>query len=521
MDGNNQVRYACGKPAAQGGGTPNCDKQSTTFSAGGNHYVVIISNSGGLPCTSVPYTGCWQCWPSACYRCLGLYSRGETWGPYACGECKDRLGILGPELLEAMATGDEQPNGTHHDCMAGAGIIINGGMPPTEASGAVSSTDNEVESIYSGNIDSPLTQHDSVYSRSLASNSPSFDWINGRVSTDGRSSSRSFKPLPSLIPLSSSLQTCMGDTAPAMDFITQDMESDELLKAMAINDYLEGGTGGPGNPGSDQLQHLGASTGETEVNLQMDEGAGHRGRGEKDKESTETHTKSEALDITAGGTSMGNLSGHGNKIPDIEQSADSASSLGLPRETTASYLSGTPTKDKPPSVISLDESDAEKRSWASERDDLPKTPTSSNIRRSNVRHSTPKKRRAKLRGEHKRRTEAARDSSSSDGGHGADRKGHRGHDHGYARQAPRMYASNDRGYRQMRAGPTAAQVYMRAKKLEESFSKKMDEDERQSKERLRAAQKALKALRGEGEYDSTQSNSSHGSGRSKSGRKGE
>ena len=83
-----------------------------------------------------------------------------------------------------------------------------------------------------------------------------------------------------------------------------------------------------------------------------------------------------------------------------------------------------------------------------------------------------------------------------------------------------MYASNDKGYRQMRAGPTAAQVYMRAKKLEESFNKKLDEDERQSKERLRAAQKALEALRREGDYDSTQSNSSHGSGRSKN-RKGE
>ena len=516
MDGDNQARYACGKPAAQGGGTPNCDKQSTTFSAGGNHYVVIISNSGGLPCTNVPYTGCWQCWPSACYRCLGLYSRGETWGPYACGECKDRLGIIGPDILEAMQTTDDPSNGQQFDCTAGAGIIVNGGIPAPDANGAVSSTDNEVESLYSGNIDSPLTQHDSMYSRSLASNSPSFDWNDGRISTDGRSSSRGFKPLPSLIPLSSSLQTCMGDPAPALDFITQDMGSDELLKAMAINDYLEGSTGGTQDSSGDQLQHLGASNSQDEINLHVDEGIDHGERGEKDKKSPETPTKSETLDITAGGASMGNLSGNWNKIPDVEQSADSASSLGLPKETTATYLSGTPTRNKPPSVVALEESDGEKRSWASEREDLPRTPTSSNIRRSNVRHSTPKKRRAKLRGEHKRRTEAARDSSSSDGGHGNhDRKGHRGHDHGYARRAPRMYASNDKGYRQMRAGPTAAQVYMRAKKLEESFNKKMDEDERQSKERLRAAQKALEALRREGDYDSTQSNSSHGSGRSK------
>ena len=65
--------------------------------------------------------------------------------------------------MDAVGKGNLAENGLRQECHAGAGSIVSiAGMPGPDATPGASTTDMESESIYSGNMDSPSTQHDSV-----------------------------------------------------------------------------------------------------------------------------------------------------------------------------------------------------------------------------------------------------------------------------------------------------------------------------------------------------------------------
>ena len=140
-----------GEPAYQGADTNHCDKQSRTFSLGGNNYLIMVSSKHSNPCSGTPWTGCWICWARSCHVCLDLYKAGERWGPGSCANC----------------TTD---NGTPADSGAHGNPTWN--APTWNAAAATvddNTEDEETPSIYNGNMDSPVSnQGDSAYSRSYA-----------------------------------------------------------------------------------------------------------------------------------------------------------------------------------------------------------------------------------------------------------------------------------------------------------------------------------------------------------------
>ena len=369
---------ACGKPAQAAGRGGNCDQQSYTFKAGDNNYVIFISHAAG-PCNNKPFTDCFRCWPQPCYRCLVLYSKGETWGPFACGECRDRL-ESNSRAQDSTGRAEESGQSRRPAAYAGASYVINAGLGASSEgrrTPGLTSTEGDSESIvslsqYSGNLDSPpSTQHDSLYSTSLGSVSSGTGWNDGRVSADGGESTKEFttsKPLPSLIPLGTSLATCMGEPAPAMGFIT-DFSANEIFAMGNLFDYSD--ADGPLFPEDGQgtgVQTAGEPLlGRGEADIKMDEGTGDgQPRGEKTKEeATAMETERELH------TPPPYRFGDGSTVekPSESPATSSVSSLGPPKDTTASYLVTPPTKCKPPS-ITMETSDSEgddKRGWFHDR----------------------------------------------------------------------------------------------------------------------------------------------------------
>ena len=157
MDGHPRTSTnltACGKPRAAGRSKDHlyCDQQSTTFKVGTNQYVVLISNVGASPCEG-PYASCWQCWPSACFKCLERHLQGKPWGPYNCDTCK-----VAKNILHGSDT-DEGVGGMRSECEDSADTGHSTDATAEDTAGE--STDQEEESVYNGNMDSPSSQEGS------------------------------------------------------------------------------------------------------------------------------------------------------------------------------------------------------------------------------------------------------------------------------------------------------------------------------------------------------------------------
>ena len=185
-----QQRTICGNPPQ--GRNDRC--RTNTFMAGNDTYVVVINNNGGTPCTQHPFQDCWSCWARPCMACLQLYFEGRTWGPGKCAECSQ--GMVPQRLgtgLDAPWT-DQLPIPICPENGNGP-IRYDGGMAAPTAAAAAGytmqpatlqtpqyamaqdwnvadqagnkgdTTDEETESHYNGNIDSPPSyQGDSAFS---------------------------------------------------------------------------------------------------------------------------------------------------------------------------------------------------------------------------------------------------------------------------------------------------------------------------------------------------------------------
>ena len=187
-----QQRTICGNPPQ--GRNDRC--RTNTFMAGNDTYVVVINNNGGTPCTQHPFQDCWSCWARPCMACLQLYFEGRTWGPGKCAECSQ--GMVPQRLgtgLDAPWT-DQLPIPICPENGNGP-IRYDGGLAAPTAAAAAGytmqpatlqtpqyamaqdwnaadkygnkgdTTDEETESNYNGNIDSPPSyQGDSAFSES-------------------------------------------------------------------------------------------------------------------------------------------------------------------------------------------------------------------------------------------------------------------------------------------------------------------------------------------------------------------
>ena len=405
------------------------------------------------------------------------------------------------------------------------------GMAGMQEQDATETTDAESESVYSGNLDSPEDAQDSVYSRSLGSVASSAGWNDGRISA-----AADWKPLPALIPITSSLATCMGEPGPELgSFITEPFDSDEILSALSITAAIDAGSHGTET-------HMG---GDEPNGAYPQTEAGGRQEGIAG-ESFEIHQQDGTLDVapskepineqrgekpknkepelaTAGGCTVSRRLISGLARSEHGSPESCSSGFGPPQETTGSFLMATPTKDKPPSVPTMD-ADEEKRSWKHERAEL-NTPATPFIRYSNDATATPRKKRAQVcrRLDRGRSTGSDRRSSSTESRQGHDPRDRRGSgggrrfdlktDHGYARFDPRTRESG-KGFRQMRPvngrGPTEAQKAM--------YEKKLANKAYGCKEKIKKAREELEKLKKEQEgYESqsSQSGSGHGGGRSK------
>ena len=237
-------RTTCKPPST--GRLVHCDKKTTTFKIGEETYILYINNNGGIPCTTEPYKDCWTCWPRACHSCLDLYNMGERWGPNICTKCS-----------EPGQRDDASPAGTPRGGQAtvdyadaGAGSATQ----PRNAGVSVTTTDNESESIYLGNMDSPdSNQQDSAYSRSsngtsdpgpsMAEPNRDFDIFMAEI----------YRPAtPSIQPILSSLG--MGGLADAEEIIS-DLELIEDLLPMD-NEPMELGEGNDQHGETDEIQEV-------------------------------------------------------------------------------------------------------------------------------------------------------------------------------------------------------------------------------------------------------------------------
>ena len=362
---------ACGKDIDQVRRN-HCDQKSATFKMGDNNYVIILSNKGAGPCTEKPYTGCWQCWPSACHTCLGRHKQGLEWGPYACEECKQAKQDM--EREEATDPAADQVATWTLDL----------------GTGSDSSTDMEVESVYAGNMDSPSSQHDSVYSSTT--NSPA-----------GDNQQREEEEVPpNLIPIAQlKLGTVQHDTISGLALAFDD----EAI--MQIGEY--------------NMANLSPNTVVKELEQEIQGGPEIEIHGEEGGEPGKP------------------------EIPDIEGSPQPSSGVATPYDTTGSYLNATPTKDKPiskensPACITLDseEETTEKRDWQAQRKGEERKKEHPPLERIRDKKSWRERREE----EYTRRTRRHL--------HNKDKRSKRRYKSGSAGRSPRMRAPYGGGHRQM------------------------------------------------------------------------
>lgn len=136
----------------------NSPCRTTTFRDDQNNYTIVINNNGGIPCTQQPFQECWTCWARPCRRCLEHFFAKETWGPGSCMECSQN-----ETQHDAARYATQAPPAAD----MGAATAFNARAWNADVDNNSDATDEEVESNYNGNLDSPVTnQGDSAYSRS-------------------------------------------------------------------------------------------------------------------------------------------------------------------------------------------------------------------------------------------------------------------------------------------------------------------------------------------------------------------
>ena len=282
------------------------------------------------------------------------------------------------------------------------------GMPTTDAASGSESTDMEIESVYSGGIDSPMSTHfDSLYG-SLGS-------ITSGEEEDGRISAA--ETLQGQEPLFDPILD-----APAEDdtFGQEPANQEDVLLQLSLADNL------------DPAHKEGQDSKESDKqDTQVDETIDNKQRGEKEKGSTRAT-------LSAGGACL-----LARRPPPIQITAQEAGLLAIPNKTTDTFLAPSPTREKPPSIIQLDsdnEADTRypettrartKRDWGAWRTERARA------REERLRSASPEYIPPDQATEYRARNNYV--------GRGAqtDRR-----DRGYTRRTPRMFAENGQTRRQ-------------------------------------------------------------------------
>ena len=439
MDGHpkpNTILTACGK-TQQGGRSKNhlyCDQQSTTFRAGNNQYIVLISNVGASPCEG-PYTSCWQCWPSACFKCLERHFQGKPWGPYNCDACK-----VAKNILHGSDT-DEGVGGMRSECED---------SNATTEDTAGESTDLEEESVYNGNMDSPSSQEGSGIETPAG---------------DMRISRRPGGP-PELVRIDQLMYDLDG-----LSFDGSNMDFDDVFDGLQTRvDSI--------TPADIEA----AGLGETEIarkdiprrnKILPQQDAGHQ-------EDAEDESGGEGENSRETGGSGKRIPGG---IPDIEGSPEPA------QQSPGALLSTTTGKPATPETITLDsDTDREHSPAKTEQDrDSGKEATppledrQASFLQGGYRIPKTKDSWQKSRRQARERTEARRErrhtSGDNEGSSSRDRK-----------WVPKMRATTGRGYKPENGSPSRA-------RRESSEERRLNDQERQARRNIRIAKEEMEKLR--------------------------